>query len=405
MRRLYRNAKALKAMLTVWLVLLYLPSLRLAEISTANGVIPVSLCYIFSVVFIPLLIFELPRLKIPPWYISFLYVFVLVWALIQAPAYGIGKGILHWAFGAYILLVLMNVGEYLSKKDIEDILQSGILAFIACHIVFMIINFGTVYEVAFEGRFAADLPSLTRGGRNLDATWLGLGCFLVRDKRLRVPCLLYSFAYAAIGVSRVGIIASGLCLIWVLAYDPVLGLRKRTAPYWCGAVALGLGGAYALGLLQRMINRVFYGFGEGASSFLAGREAIWGNALSMFKAHPFGVGTGNALPVMRLEFGFGSYEDIMHNVFLQMLMDEGFIGAIWFLALVGLFLYSERCRLNGWFRRPLSAFLLTYIVLSLVQFHGGEALMVFPLGCYLLEKGVGIRLFGRSEREAVADEK
>ena len=125
-----------------------------------------------------------------------------------------------------------------------------------------------------------------------------------------------------------------------------------------------------------MLNRVFLGYGEGAITFLSGRENIWQNVMPMFKAHPFGVGVGNAIPVMRSEFGFTGYEDVVHNVFFQWLLDEGLIGAIWFIGLTALLLYSQRNRQTGWMRPPQAAFLLAYLLLSMVQFHGGEALMI-----------------------------
>ena len=392
MRKLYGNARFLQGLLIVWLLLLYLPGLQVGEIPTANGTIPISWCYLFSVAFLPYLVLQFPRLRIPPWYLTGLYLFVLVWAAVQAPVYGLSKGILHWLFGAFLLLVLVNLGQTLSEEMLSNVLQTGILAFMACHLVYTLANWQTVYNVVFQDQMASTLASLTRGGRNLDATWLGLGCFLVRKPKWRIGCLLYSFAFAVIGVSRVGLIASGLCLLWILVYDPQFGFRKKTALFWGGLAAVGLVVALATGMAQRMYDRVFFGYGEGAISFLSGRETMWQNVLPMFKAHPFGVGVGNAIPVMRAEFGFSRYEDIMHNVFFQWLLDEGIIGGLWFLALAVLLLVSQKDRATGWFRQPTAAFLLGYLVLSMVQFHGGEALMIFTLGCFLLTRGQWITL-------------
>lgn len=387
MRARVQNPRLLQVLLGIWLVLLYLPGLKAAELQTANGPIPVSFCYLFSVMFLPFLFFQLPKLRLPPWYITGLYGFVILWAAVQMPTYGLSKGILHWVFGAFVLLVLANVGEYLDREALERVLEAGILVFILCHLVNNLIHWRTVYEVVGQGHSAAYLPSLTRGGRNLDATWLALGCFFVRNRKLRIGCLLYSLAYAALGVSRVGLIASGLCMLWIFLYDERFGLRKKTALLWGAVFAAGLGAALALGLAQRMYSRLFLGYGEGATSFLAGRESMWESVLPMLKAHLLGVGAGNALPVLRTEFGFASYEDVMHNVFFQWLLDEGILGGLWFLGLAGLLLWSQRSRKTGWFREPLAAYLGVYLVLSLVQFHGGEALMIFPMGCYLLSCG------------------
>lgn len=392
MKKLYLNPRFLQGLLIGWLALLYLPGLSLMEIPTDNGGIPVSFCYLFSMVFLPLLFFRLPRLRIPPWPVTGLYLFVLLWAAIQAPAYGLSKSVLHWAFGLYVLLVLVNIGDVLSFEQIAAALQTAVLIFFACHLIYNIVNWRNIYQVVFQGTMGSALGSLTRGGRNLDASWLGLGCLLVRNKKLRLGCLLYSAAYTVIGVSRAGIIATGVCLLWILIYDDQYGFRKKTAPYWCGLAVAGLAAAFGLGLAQRMYSRIFLGTGEGAASFLAGRENMWANIWPMFQAHPFGVGVGNAMRVMRLEYGFTGYEDVVHNVLFQMLLDEGVIGALWFLGLAGALVYSQMKRGGGRFRQPLAAYLLGYLLLSTVQFHGGEALMIVAWGCYLVREGGGVLL-------------
>ena len=103
----------------------------------------------------------------------------------------------------------------------------------------------------------------------------------------------------------------------------------------------------------------------------------------MFRDNPWGYGVGNALRVMKQSYGFTSYEDVIHNVFLQLLLDEGFLGGIWYIGLAAAFLYSQRKNL---FLSPFAAYFLTYLILSAVQFHGGEALMQYTLACFLIEQ-------------------
>lgn len=389
MKTIYSSPKVLTALLAIWYILLYLPHLKLAEIPTSNGGIPISLCYIFSLVFIPFLLLQLPKLRIPPWYITGLYAFVILYGFWMMPAYGLKKGMLHWLFGSFLLLVLVNAAEFLKEEDWFRIVQIGVLTFFVLHLAFNIFHWKAVNAVVFGGETAASLPSLTRGGRNLDASWLGLGCFLLRDRKVRFGCLLYSLGYSVLGVSRAGLLASGLCLVWVWIYDDQFGLRKRTALLWAGVATVGAVTATATGMAQRMLSRIFGSMGEGAISFLSGREAMWKNVWPMFQVHPFRVGVGNAIPVMRDEFGFASYEDVVHNVLFQWLLDEGFIGALWFVGLVLLLLYSQR---NKRFKAPFPAYLGAYLILSMVQFHGGEALMIFVLGVYLASQNQYVRL-------------
>ena len=59
------------------------------------------------------------------------------------------------------------------------------------------------------------------------------------------------------------------------------------------------------------------------------------------------------------------------------------MGGIWYIGLAAAFLYSQRKNL---FRSRFAAYFLTYLILSAVQFHGGEALMQYTLACFLIEQ-------------------
>jgi O-antigen ligase len=78
-------------------------------------------------------------------------------------------------------------------------------------------------------------------------------------------------------------------------------------------------------------------------------------------------------------------------VFLQLLVDEGILGGVWYLALVAAFLWAQWKRRPRCFADPLGGYLLAYVLLSLVQFHGGEALMLFTLGAFWAQEGAALR--------------
>ena len=105
----------------------------------------------------------------------------------------------------------------------------------------------------------------------------------------------------------------------------------------------------------------------------------------MFCDNPWGYGVGNAMRVMRQSYGFTSYEDVVHNVFMQWTLDEGFIGGLWYIGLGLAFLYRQWKRRPRFFASPFDGYFAAYFALSLVQFHGGEALMIFVLGVFLLQ--------------------
>ena len=79
---------------------------------------------------------------------------------------------------------------------------------------------------------------------------------------------------------------------------------------------------------------------------------------------------------------------------LAELKKEGVIGGLWFIGMCIAFFVSQwKCRPRV-FAAPIAGYFVTYLVLSLVQFHGGEALMQFVLAVSLAQPQL---LFGKRE--------
>lgn len=421
--------------LAVQLIFLYLPLLQFFAIKTDNGNIPASVCYFFSLIFVPYLLINLKDLRLPPWYITFLCAYVLIFAVIRIPQYGLSKSVLHWAFGFYLLVVLLNVGTDFQRKDWLYILEIGACIFAVFHLLYMLLNWGKIwfllhgfFDGTVNGLYTGSLPSLTRGGKNLDCTWLGLGAFFVRGRKKAVY-VTYAIFFSFLGCSRVGVISIGLAILWSLIYDPVYRLTwKNLKLYVAGGLAIllvlfGTGTAQAFlgrNLISLPAPAVWFDLAlektvepiasaepmsqqtamapvdpalqnaSAAAKFLSGRAAMWKIAPRMFRDNPFGYGVGNTMRVMRTDYGSTSGEDVIHNVFFQWSLDEGFIGGIWFLGLLAAFLYGQWKKWPRCFEDPFAGYFLTYFVLSLVQFHGAEALMIFVLGAWMSTEKQGI---------------
>ncbi|MBR2923699.1 MAG: O-antigen ligase family protein [Clostridia bacterium] len=408
--RIY-SQKVRLTLLLFQLILLYLPTLMLFSIQTDNGPIPASLCYFFSLVFVPYLLVHFRQLKWPPWYLTGFFVFVLVWAAICMPEYGLSKSVLHWAFGLYLLVMVPNVGKDFSKGEWVRLLEIGACTFAVLHFGYMIIHreylltmLRGYFDGSGNGYFASLIPSLTRGGRHLDATWLALGAYFVRGKKKAVY-VTYAVLFSFVSSSRVGIVAIGMLILWSLFYDPMYRLRLKNLKWYVlyaiVIVALLVFSGSAQGLLSRISIQVpppaqilgivsqqeVQEMSEGLMStgFLSGRDVLWNMVPPAIAERPVGYGVGNAIRVFRMYYGFDSYEDVMHNVFLQLLMDEGVIGAVWFVGMCIAFFVSQFKQRPRFFAAPIAGYFLTYLVLSLVQFHGGEALMQFVLAISLVQ--------------------
>lgn len=409
------------ALVQIQLILLYFPILKLFLIRTDNGSIPASLCYFFSIIFFPYLICALPALKLPPWPFTGFFVFLVGMAAFRMPQYGLSKSILHWVFGFYLLVVILNIGADFKREDWLKLLERGACLFACIHFLYLFTQWDTItwllngyFTGTLDGNAGVYLSSLTRGGRNLDATWLGMGALFVKGRKKAIY-VTYAILFSFLGGSRAGCLAIGLVILWSLAYDPIYRLRKNNIKWYVlyGAVMLTL--LFCTGSLQAFTKRLqinlpaplqiienfntnqnstidAFQFGDSPKQLevmLSGRNAIWRTVPIMVKDNPFGYGVGNAMRVMRSNYGFSSNEDVVHNVFLQLLVDEGFIGGLWFLGMAAFFLYSQR---QTRFKDAIPTYLLVYLILSLIQFHGGEALMIFVLGIYLVSQNQYINL-------------
>lgn len=418
-------------MLTIQLILLYLPILQFFSIQTDNGSIPASACYFFSLLFVPYLITHLKLLRLPPWYFTVLYVYIMLLAALRIPQYGLSKSVLHWSFGFYLLVIILNAGVDLKKEDWLRILEIGACVFAMVRFAYLLFQFDTVHFLLkgyfwgeVSGYNGALLSSLTRGGRNLDATWLSLGAFFVHGKK-KPLYVTFAIFFSFLGCSRVGVIAIGLAILWSLLYDQIYKLTKKTIKWYVIYAAVMLMLLFVSGLAQTFFARMFTGIQapgqwlraqelfvrqetvieeaelkdsnitasnitesnitlQNANRILNGRAAMWEKVPQMVKANPFGYGVGNAVRIMRMDYGFLGSEDVIHNVFFQWLVDEGILGGAAYLGLLAAFLYRQWKNRPYIFQSPFDGFFAAWFVLAFVQFHGAEALMIYVLGCFLL---------------------
>lgn len=420
-----KNKEVLSCLFFGQLILLYLPTCKFFSIQTDNGTIPASACYFFSLLFVPFILksFKQNGLKLPPLYITGLFGYVMILAIVQMGQYGVSKSVLHWLFGFYLLIIIVNLGQYFLKEEWLRILEWGAILFAILHFIFMLQNYETVCLLCknyFWGIWssyeASILPSLTRGGRNLDATWLALGSVFVSGKK-KVLYVTYVVLFVFMGGSRVGIISLGLACVWGLFYEKDYKLSKKNSKWYALYAIIMLTVLFMTGFAQATLARVLIDVdspvevlhiskdeisvdgsaidnvdtllgiynGDSSAVVLSGRKDIWTRVPQMIKDNPFGYGVGNAMRVMRTQYGFTSYEDVIHNVFMQWTVDEGIIGGLWYILLVCLLFFRQWKNRPCFFKNRLDVYLGIYIVLSLVQFHGAEALMIYVLGVYFLE--------------------
>lgn len=225
------------------------------------------------------------------------------------------------------------------------------------------------------------LPTFYGGGPNLEATWVAMAGVFFVGSRLFLP---YSLASAAISVayaSRVGLIVVAMVLV-AAALRAVMasGGVRRLGRGWLVGLALGALCASALAAARGVegadyVAQRFQSIGDDPGS--VGRLVLWEGGLRVFAAHPFGVGQGNAVPMIERELGASLPEDNLHNQYLQHLVETGVQGLLVYLAFAVL---AWRRAVAGRCRDPLLVYVAIYFVVALVQFRGAEALLWFVYG-------------------------
>ncbi|MBR3280622.1 MAG: hypothetical protein IKI57_02075 [Clostridia bacterium] len=92
---------------------------------------------------------------------------------------------------------------------------------------------------------------------------------------------------------------------------------------------------------------------------------------------------GNAINSVR-DISFINYSvENVHNIYFQMLLDVGVFGFIYYVYLIFLFIVKN---IKYYFSNPYIAFNITYLIIGLIQFRGGDIVLFIVLALFLAEK-------------------
>jgi len=244
-----------------------------------------------------------------------------------------------------------------------------------------------------------ELPTLSGGGLNLEATWLALSSVFLIGTAWFVPFVLTAAATSALYASRAGLVIAGLAACAAIAFawggrragrvdlSPRAFVRRR----WSRLFGVAVGAAAVVVMAGAMARVRQYGdtsyvaerfstIGEEPGSL--GRMMLWRGGLRVFAEYPLGVGVGNAVPTLRRVLGVDVPEDNLHNIYLQHAVETGIPGL---LALLVLAVSVARRVFATRFRDHLLLFVAGYFVAGAIQFTGVDALLWLVYG---LQSGV-----------------
>lgn len=357
----------------VFFLLLNFQNLSLTTLNIGSALKPY---HLMSLVFLPMLLWYNRINKLPAILVIWEIVVLGVSALASV-FFRLDPLFLNYIFCFYTIMIVTSVGAQMTDLQWLNLCKYASLIMMA-----MVLIKAILYKDVFIAFFAAPfghpiLPYFYGGGANLEATWIALSvCFFMNTKWF-FSCLGFSMGISVLYASRVGIIINLCCLLLLI----VNKLNKKKA------VRL----LFALMIVSALLF-LFYSFysdlyifqrlgdiGNEAGSI--GRLNMWKHVGSTFLANPFGYGAGNSV------FAVESYthsvfaEDNIHNIYLQVLLDFGVIGAVLFIIIIiGIF---KREWIQK-FKNPFGAYLICYCIAGLIQFRGGEPITWFVAGIYLV---------------------
>ena len=314
-------------------------------------------------------------LKLPSAPINVLLVTFAAITLIDTPRYGFGALLLKYVFQYLVILVMINFYRLLGVGRSRQLIVTG-----ACVVLVLILINAAVHYRAFAYYYAnpwdghPNYVTLFSGGVNLEATWPALfGAFFENNRQGRayLGCV---FLFSVLVASRAGLLLSVGAAAYVLFFKG----RRIGKHVWQALGALvgiavlvvALGVALHVPMFERMTS-----IGDDSGSW--GRLSIWANSVTVFRSAPiFGVGAGHAMDWVRAVSAHPFPEDNVHMYPLQILVDFGLVGfAVFAVIVVRFVIKNARAR----FRSPFAAFVLLYLMISFIQFRGGELLLGFVL--------------------------
>lgn len=390
------------------ILLLFLISTCIQNVSLINDPMPIKLVHVIGICLIPFSLLYPSKNKIgifPVVMLSGVYIQTIVMYLI----YGFNSWIVNMTFCALEIVIVWRLSDDFTLCDWLWVTQTGSLFVAVAVIVNAAFQWDKFYE--FLAFFPAPKPlyeSLFGGGPNLDASWLGLLTFLAANTFFWPPMLMLTAVFSVTVNSRVGILSAFGFLVWVtVQYIRKRTKRKISVSFWKSwtkrqkiiclatmaiigifffatqALTVQISGSTSIA----SITSRFESIGNEPGSL--GRINMWKWIPKELSENIWGYGLGNGMKRIRENDPNMILEDNLHNIYFQVLLDQGIVGFIIMLSIVAKFFLEE---IRSLAQNPLAGFLVLYLFLGLMQYRLLETPMWFIFGAYLSNRAVEKRV-------------
>ena len=379
-----KNINKTKILMGIILLSFCLPKLNVISIGTIN----IKLYRALIVMCIVMLILK-KKIKIPSKILFIFLIYMIFVSVISAFSYGIERLMFDYIFSFLILITVYNLGKNIEYYEWIDLIQKVATISLILVLVNIVKNKDTIlFFINNQSNQHPEYKSIFTGGQNLEATWTALFSFFFINKPKRgylylSGCLLISILLT----SRVGMIIDIMGFIFLIL-NQISNLKRNGNTKKILFVILMLVITLSIivvvfaytGIADNMIDRLVNIGKDGGSQ---GRIRMWKYVGEACLKNPFGYGAGNAILAVKNVSNLWYGEDNVHNLFFQMLLDFGIIGLIFYCTVISIFLKREWRKI---IKNPIVAYLVAYLIISLIQFKGAEIITFYILGIYLLVK-------------------
>lgn len=253
--------------------------------------------------------------------------------------------------------------------------QSIFVVVVAAIIIRNLLYIDSLGSVYARARSEAPIFYLSSGGKNLEATQLGMLSTLLIGTVAFVPAILVAAVTSLLVMSRSGILAVLVSLmLWLVHGRFGRGKFVAGSLVLLGAMLVCLvtiEGTYHIPIIER--------FDISTERSLAaddqGRLAMWGAAAEILSERPLGHGVGNGFPALNEHLGGHLRENNAHNIYVELALDGGLQSACLFACIM-----ISILRTPGMIWSPCHRFALSYGILGLVEYTGYDAIGWFFIG-------------------------
>ena len=320
--------------------------------------------------------------------------------------FGLNSWLLNGIFCVYIVWCVWKLSSDLDKDDWLRVFRITAVVMLLCVTANILFQFDKIWEFMIAPGFHHPVyETVFGGGPNLDASWIGLFCFVMAGTVWWRPYYVASVIISLLTNSRAGLLANGAFVVWLFVHWAWTAWKEkkvfhvhydRKKSVLSIVLAVCIVGAYGLAQAAALHGGVFVtepdasfsqSAGEtsdkGAATSLLdnltdrmtavgdepgseGRLNMWQHIPTVLTQNPLGYGLGNGIEAVRSCDPENIPDGNLHNIYFQALLDFGVPGAICLLAAVFLFIKKELPTLAAW---PVAAFILCYLCLGAIQYR------------------------------------